>query len=71
MKNSSGAEKFTLEVREVALDSGANLLGIVPAEAIDSLQRFWVGWKYQEYTKKATDIMADEVRCYDWLSCVG
>lgn len=59
MKNIPSVEKFTLEVREIALDSGANLVGIVPAKVIDSLPRMWVGWKIQEYTKKTTDIMAD------------
>ena len=51
--------KLTSGVREVALDSGGDLVGIVLAETIDSSERIWVGWKYQEYTKKTTDIMSD------------
>ena len=55
----SPIEKFTSKVREITLESGADLVGIVPATVIDSLPRTWIGWKYQEYTKKTTDIMAN------------
>ena len=59
MKANSKMEKLTSELKEVALKSGADLVGIVPADAIDSFPKTWVGWKIQEYTKKTTDIMPD------------
>ena len=59
MTDYSRFEKLTSEIRKVALDSGADLFGIVSAEMIDASPRIWVGWKYQEYTKKATDIFPD------------
>jgi epoxyqueuosine reductase QueG len=55
----SHVEKLTSGIRKVALDSGADLVGIVSAEMIDASPRVWVGWKYQEYTKKTTDIIPD------------
>ena len=54
---SSKAEELTSEIKEVALKSGANLVGIVSASAIDSFPVIKVGWKIQDYTKKTTDIM--------------
>lgn len=59
MKTNHTAEKFTSEVKEIALNAGASLVGIVSASAIDSFPRIWIGWKYQEYTKKAAEIMPD------------
>ncbi len=59
MGSHSESGKLTSGVRKVALDSGGDLVGIVLAETIDSLERIFVGWKYQEYTKKTTDIMSD------------
>lgn len=59
MKISPSTEKFTLNVKEIALESGADLVGIVLAEVIDSSPRVWVGWKIKEYTKKSKDIMPD------------
>jgi epoxyqueuosine reductase QueG len=47
------------EIKEVALKSGADLVGIVSASAIDALPSIWVGWTIQEYTKKTGDIMPD------------
>jgi len=55
----SEAAKLTLEVKEIALNSGANLVGVVSARAIDSVPSVWVGWKLQQYTKKTTDVMLD------------
>ncbi len=52
-------KKSTLEAKRLAVDFGADLVGIVRAETIDSFPRVWVGWKIQEYTKKTTDIMPD------------
>jgi len=51
--------KFTSEVKRVAMEKGASLVGIVSASIIDSLPVIKVGWKIQEYTKKTTDIMPD------------
>lgn len=59
MKTNSKAQKLTSEVKEIALKSGASLVGIVSASAIDSFPSIWVGWKIQEYTKKTIDIMPD------------
>ncbi len=53
----SMAEELTLEVKEIAFASGANLVGIVSASAIDSFPVIKVGWKIQDYTKKANEIM--------------
>lgn len=58
-RDDSEAAKLTSEVREIALNSGATLVGVVSAKAIDSLPSVWVGWKLQQYTKKAADIMPD------------
>jgi len=55
----SEAERLTREVKEFAIKSGANLVGIVSAAAIDALPTIWVGWTIREYTKKTTDIMQD------------
>jgi len=51
--------KLTSEIKQVALDQGASLVGIVSASTIDSFPVIRVGWKIQEYTKKTTDIMPD------------
>lgn len=59
LKINSDIENLTAELKETALKFGANLVGIVPAHAIDSLPKIWVGWKIQEYTKKTVDIMPD------------
>ncbi len=58
-RDDSEAAKLTSEVKEIALNSGATLVGVVSAKAIDSLPSVWVGWKLQQYTKKAADIMPD------------
>jgi len=59
LKTNSKAEKLTSEVKEIALKSGASLVGIVSASVIDSFPSMWVGWKIQEYTKKTTNVMPD------------
>ncbi len=59
LNTSSNAGELTSEVREIALESGSDLVGTVSAEAIDSLPAIWVGWKIQDYTKKTKDIMPD------------
>jgi len=45
------------EIKEVALKAGADLVGIVSASVYDDLPSIWVGWTYQEYTKKTKDVM--------------
>ena len=59
MKVNPEAKKLTAEVKETASKAGANLVGIVSAEAIDAIPCHWVGWQIQEYTKKTTEIMPD------------
>jgi epoxyqueuosine reductase len=59
LKNDSNVEKLTSEVREIALNSGASLVGVVSASAVDSLPRVWVGWKIQQYTKTIKDAMPE------------
>jgi epoxyqueuosine reductase QueG len=54
---SSEAQKLTAEIKEIALKSGASLVGIVSARAIDALPKIWVGWTIKEYTKKAVEVM--------------
>lgn len=41
------------------MKSGACLVGIVPATAIDALPAVWIGWKIQDYTKKTTELMPE------------
>jgi len=52
-------DKLATEVKELALKSGANLVGIVSAKAIDALPKIFVGWTIREYTKKTVDTMPD------------
>ena len=59
MKDDFQADSLAAEIREVALGSGADLVGIVSASAIDAFPRNWVGWEIQEYTKRATEIMSN------------
>lgn len=59
MKANSDAEKLATEVKEVAIDSGADLAGVVLAATMDAVPSHWVGWKVQQYTKKTTEIMPD------------
>ena len=55
--NDSEAEKLATEVKDVVLRSGADLVGIVKASAIDALPRIRVGWTIQEHTLKAGEVM--------------
>ncbi|MGA9351448.1 MAG: 4Fe-4S double cluster binding domain-containing protein [Anaerolineae bacterium] len=57
MRSKSEAQKLAVNIKRVACDAGANLVGIVTAEAIDALPPVRVGWKYQEYTKKTADML--------------
>jgi epoxyqueuosine reductase QueG len=55
----SEAGKLTANVKEVAVKSGASLVGVVSANAIDAFPSIWVGWTIQEYTKKASEVMPE------------
>lgn len=59
MKVSSEAKKLAVETKEVALNAGADLVGVVSAADIDAYPRHWIGWKIQNYTKKTNEIMPD------------
>jgi len=59
LKTDSKAEKLSKEIKEVALSSGADLVGIVSANTIDALPKVWVGWMIQDYNKRTTDVMPD------------
>lgn len=59
MKANFEDENLAEEIKEFALNAGADLVGIVSARAIDALPNVWVGWIIQEYTKKPRDIMPD------------
>jgi len=52
-------DRLATEVKELALKSGASLVGIVSAKAIDDFPKILVGWTIHEYTKKTSDIMPD------------
>ncbi|MGQ9539376.1 MAG: 4Fe-4S double cluster binding domain-containing protein [Candidatus Bathycorpusculaceae bacterium] len=59
VKRKPEQETLTKEVKEVATESGANLVGTVSAEVYDSLPKVWVEWKIQDYSKKAAEIMPE------------
>lgn len=52
-------EKLTREVKQLALQSGASLVGVVSAEVYDSLPKVWVTWKIQDYSKKTGEVMPE------------
>jgi len=54
---SSDSEKLTVAVKELALNSGASLVGIVSARSIDSFPPVWVGWRIQKYTLKTEEVL--------------
>jgi len=57
--DNSQLERLTTEVKKVAVESGADLAGIVAASVFDALPSVWIGWTIQEYTKKTFDVMPD------------
>lgn len=59
LKTNSDVENLTAEVKEVASKFGASLVGIVPAHAIDSFPKIWVGWEIRGHTKKTVEVMPD------------
>ena len=50
---------ITSEIKNKALKYGADLVGIISTQSIDSIPEHWVGWDYQTYTKKSGEFMAD------------
>lgn len=59
MSGSEETLRLTKEVKEKALSSGADLVGIISTESIDAIPRHWIGWIVQAYTKKSKDYMDD------------
>jgi len=59
MGHSEESVRLTKEVKEKALSSGADLVGMISTESIDVIQRHWIGWEVQAYTKKSRDYMDD------------
>ena len=57
--HSKETRSLTREIKEKALSSGADLVGILKGSSIDSVPRHWVGWQVQKYTKRTTDYMGD------------
>jgi epoxyqueuosine reductase QueG len=51
--------KLTADVKEVAVRSGASLVGVVSTNAIDAFPAVHVGWTIQEYTKKTSEVMPE------------
>lgn len=49
-------KKLSSEIKEIALKSGASLVGIVSTKAYDALPTVNVKWESIGYTKKTTDI---------------
>lgn len=52
-------EKLTREVKQLALQSGASLVGVASAQVYDSMPRVWVAWKIQDYSKKAVEVLPE------------
>ena len=50
---------LTEEIKEYALSHGAELVGVLSPEAIDSFPEYWIGWQVQERSKKTTDYMSN------------
>jgi len=59
MSYSKEAVRLTKEVKEKALSSGADLVGIISTDSIDAVPGHWIGWEVQAYTKKTKDYMDD------------
>jgi len=58
MESDCKAERLTKEIKEKALSSGAELVGIVSASDLDAQPRIWVDfWEYKEFTKKTLDYL--------------
>ena len=48
---------LTQEIKEYALSHGAELVGILSPQSIDSFPEYWIGWQVQQPSKKTTDYM--------------
>jgi len=59
MSYSEETVKLTKDVKEKALSSGAELVGVISSESIDAIPRHWIGWIHQAYTKKTKDYLED------------
>ncbi len=59
MGHSQEAVRSTKAVKEKALASGADLVGIISTQSIDAIPRHWIGWEIQAHTKKTKDYMED------------
>jgi epoxyqueuosine reductase len=53
------SSRLTREVKEKALSAGADLVGIVSTEDVDSIPRHWVRWQVQEHTVKTSHYMKE------------
>jgi len=53
------ALQLTGDVKDKALSSGAQLVGIITAERADAIPSYWIPWIHQTYTRKTTDYMED------------
>ena len=56
---SEKSSRLTKEVKESALSAGADLVGIVSAENVDSIPGHWVGWQVQEHTVKTSHYLEE------------
>jgi epoxyqueuosine reductase len=51
------SEELTREIKDYALNHGAELVGILTPEAIDTFPKYWIGWQIQQTSKKTTDYL--------------
>jgi epoxyqueuosine reductase QueG len=57
MSYSEEAVQLTEDVKEKALASGAELVGVISSERVDDIPKHWIGWIHQAYTKKTKDYL--------------
>lgn len=50
---------LTREVKQLALQSGADLVGIVSVEVYDSAPKVWAPWKIQDYSKRTVELLSE------------
>jgi ferredoxin len=53
--------EFSKKLRKYANKSGADLVGALPVESIDSVPTHWVGWTVNAFTRKSKNYMEDAV----------
>jgi epoxyqueuosine reductase len=53
------AAVLTKEIKEYALQHGAELVGILKPQSIDEHPNYYIGWQIQEYSKKTKDYMKE------------